>query len=91
MSTLDVQRAASLWYPVMLAQASGELSEARAAELLGLNLSDYRNHKELAIKTVSLLANTLSSPLRSVVEPIQDRPESSEAAPEPSGPQGGST
>lgn len=38
MNTLIVSRAASLWYPIMLAQERGEISEAKGAELLGMNL-----------------------------------------------------
>jgi hypothetical protein len=38
MTTLHVARAASLWYPVMLAQERGEISESKGAELLGMSL-----------------------------------------------------
>jgi hypothetical protein len=59
----------------MLAEASGELSEAKAAELLGLNLTAYRGYKELAIKAVMALAHISTSPLLSVVEIMKAKPE----------------
>lgn len=75
MTTLNVQRAASFWYPVMLTQEAGKISEAKAAELLGLNLTAYRGHKELAIKAVMALAHISTSPLLSVVEIMKAKPE----------------
>ena len=75
MNSLGVSRAASLWYPIMLAQERGEISEAKGAELLGMNILDYREHKENAIQAVMRLVNELPSPLISLVEAIAARPE----------------
>lgn len=75
MSTLNVRRAASLWYPVMLTEASGEISEGKAAELLGLHVLDYRAHKAEVIQKVQELVKLSMFPLRSVVEVMQARPE----------------
>lgn len=75
MSTLNVQRAASLWYPVMLTQEAGKISEAKAAELLSLNIIEYRSHKELVMMSVMRLVEVSTSPLRSVVEIIKAKPE----------------
>ena len=75
MSTLNVQRAASFWYPVMLTQAEGKISEARAAELLGLDIIAYRSHKELVMMSVMRLVEVSASPLRSVVGLMKAQPE----------------
>lgn len=75
MNSLGVSRAASLWYPIMLAQERGEISESKGAELLGMNALDYREHKENAIQAVMRLINELPSPLTSLVEAIAARPE----------------
>jgi hypothetical protein len=75
MNSLGVSRAASLWYPIMLAQERGEISESKGAELLGMNIVDYRKHKENAIYAVMRLVSELPSPLTSLVEAIAARPE----------------
>ena len=74
-STVGVVRAASLWYPIMLAQERGEISESKGAELLGMNLLDYRDHKETAIHAVLRLVTELPSPLTSLVEALREKPE----------------
>lgn len=74
-STLAVVHAASLWYPVMLAQERCEISETKAAELLGTSLEQYRKEKEAAIAAVMQLVSTLKSPLHSLVDAIRERPE----------------
>jgi len=75
MDGISVVRAASLWYPIMLTQEKGEISEAKGAELLGMNILDYRHSKEAAIRAVMRLVNELPSPLISLVEAIAARPE----------------
>ena len=75
MNTLHVLRAGSLWYPVMLAQERGELTESKAAELLGLSLLDYRKQKEEAIEVVITLVNSLPSGLTSLLDILKDKPE----------------
>lgn len=75
MSTLQISRAASLWYPVMLTEASGEISEAKAAELLSLDIIAYRGHKEAVMMSVMMLVKVSTSPLRSVVEIMKAKPE----------------
>lgn len=74
-STLNVVRAASLWYPIMLAQERGEISEARGAELLGMNMLEYREHKETAIQAVMRFISDLPSPLTSLVDALRVKPE----------------
>ena len=74
-SSIRVMRAASLWYPVMLAQERGEISEAKGAELLGMSILDYREHKETAIQAVMRLVSELPSPLCSLLEALQEKPE----------------
>lgn len=74
-STVGVVRAASLWYPIMLAQEHGEISESKGAELLGMNLQDYREYKQTAIQAVMRLVTELPSPLTSLVEALTAKPE----------------
>lgn len=74
-STLTVLHAASLWYPIMLAEAHGEISVAKAAELLSMSLSEYEREKANAIQSVIDFIGKLPSPLNSLVEAIAARPE----------------
>lgn len=75
MTTIGVTHAASLWYPVMLAQESGEISESKGAELLGMNILQYRAAKHDAITTVMRLVNELPSPLISLLDVLLEKPE----------------
>lgn len=74
-TSLGITRAASFWYPTMLTQESGEISESKAAELLGLNIEDYREKKYNAIKVVLYLIEHLPSPFVSIMEVIRENPE----------------
>lgn len=74
-TSLGITRAASFWYPTMLAQEAGELSESRAAELLGLGLLEYRRAKSNAIQAVAQLLENLPSPLVSLMQVVRERPE----------------
>lgn len=73
--SLGVTRAASYWYPTMLAQETGELSESKAAELLGLSIPDYREAKHRAIGAVMMLIKTLPLPLVSLVDVLKQEPD----------------
>lgn len=75
MTILNLVRAGSLWYPIMLAQERGEISEAKGAELLGMNILDYRERKETAIQAVTRLVSDLPSPLTSLVDILREKPE----------------
>lgn len=75
MNTLTAARAASLFYPVMLTQEHGDISEAKAAELLGVSVLEYRTRKDIAIQAVMMLVTELQWPLSSLVEAIAARPE----------------
>lgn len=75
MTILNLVRAGSLWYPIMLAQERGEISESKGAELLGMSLLDYREHKETAIQAVIRLVSDLPSPLTSLVDILREKPE----------------
>jgi hypothetical protein len=74
-STLNVANAARLWYPVMLAQEAGEISESKGAELLGLSVIEYRMKKQQAILAVKTLVEQLPSPLISLVDILREQPE----------------
>lgn len=71
-STLDITKAASLWYPAMLTQEMGEINESKAAELLGLNILDYRDAKHKAVRAIMYLVNNLPSGLQSLIDIIQN-------------------
>lgn len=75
MTSLGVSRAASLWYPVMLAQERGKISEAKGAELLGMSILEYREAKENAIQAVMQLVKLLPSPLLSLLDGLREKPE----------------
>jgi len=53
----------SMVYPIMLAQAEGELTESKAAELIGLDIVTYREAKWNAIKSILTMIEQLPSPL----------------------------
>jgi len=74
-SSLGITRAASYWYPTMLAEAAGEIGEAKAAELLGMNLEEYRNRRYDAIQAVLQLIENLPSPLVSIIQAVDRQPE----------------
>lgn len=71
-SSLGITRAASYWYPTMLAEAAGEIGESKAAELLGLNLEEYRQRRHDAIEAVLQLIENLPSPLVSIIQVMLD-------------------
>jgi hypothetical protein len=63
LSTLKLTQAASLVYPIMLTQEAEEISEAKAAELLGFDIVSYREKKAEAIQAVIGMVEKLPSPL----------------------------
>ena len=73
--SLTITRAASFWYPTMLAQEAGQISESKAAELLGLSIVGYRTRKRDAIRAVMNLVDTLPSPISSIAQALVDTPE----------------
>ncbi len=75
LSSLLVSHAASLWYPIMLAHAHDIISEAKAAELLGLRIPDYRQKLDNALGAVTNLIESLPSPLTSLLDIMRDRPD----------------
>lgn len=74
-TSLGITRAASFWYPTMLAQEAGEISESKAAELLGLGLIEYRTAKFAAIAAVLQLINDLPSPFVAIMDVVKNNPE----------------
>jgi len=74
-SSLGITRAASYWYPTMLAEAAGEIGESKAAELLGMSIVEYRNRRYDAIEAVKQLIENLPSPLVSIVQVLDRQPE----------------
>lgn len=51
-TTLNITLASSYWYPTMLAQEAGEISESKAAKLLGTNIEEYRRVKWQAVVVI---------------------------------------
>lgn len=74
-TSLGITRAASYWYPTMLAESAGEISESKAAELLGLTINEYRERRYDAIQAVRQLIKNLPSPLVSIVQTLDHQPE----------------
>ena len=74
---LNVIKVAELYYPIMLTQTVGEISESKACELLGMNVEKYRETKEAVIKSVLALIHSLPSPLILLLDTIPDRQKSS--------------
>lgn len=72
--TLMLTQAASLVYPIMLAQEAEEISESKAAELIGLNIQTYRERKAQAIKAILDVVTELPSPLALLLEGTKERP-----------------
>lgn len=74
-STQLVQRAASLWYPVMLAEEADRISVSKAAELLGMTIDQYAMRKQAAIEVIETLVKSLPSPLTSLLDVMTEKPE----------------
>ena len=74
-TSLGITRAASYWYPTMLAEAAGDISEDKAAELLGLTINEYRKRRYDAIQAVLRMIEALPSPLVSLVDVMKCAPE----------------
>jgi hypothetical protein len=76
MSTLRLTQVATLWHPIMLTQASGEITEAKAAELLGLSRLEYRAEKRKIVEAVQKLVTQLASPLSLLLDDMKDQQKS---------------
>lgn len=74
-TSLGVTRAASYWYPTMLAEAAGEISENKAAELLGMSIEEYRVRRYDAIQAVLDFIHNLHSPIVSLLDAVEQKPE----------------
>lgn len=62
-SSLDLIRVSHLFYPIMLAQEQGQISEAKAAELLGFDIVSLRETKAAAVQSIMAMVESLPSPL----------------------------
>lgn len=74
LSSLELCRMGSLVYPIMLTQEAGEISEAKAAEMLGLDIVTYREEKQKAVKAVLGLVSELPSPLSLLMAAMREKP-----------------
>lgn len=73
-STLSIIKVAELFYPIMLTQEMGEISEAKACELLGMNIEKYRETKGQIAQGVLMMLDRLPSPLILLLETIPGKP-----------------
>lgn len=72
-STVILSTVADLWYPVIVTQLAGEISEAKACELLGMNVNEYREIKTRITAAVLMLLDSLPSPLVLLMEQMEKR------------------
>jgi len=77
MDSVELSRMGSLVYPIMLAQEVGELSEAKAAELIGIDIESYREAKAAAVQAIAGMLESLPSPLILLLEGTKARQKSS--------------
>jgi hypothetical protein len=77
MNSAALCKLGSLVYPIMLAQEAGEISEAKASELIGLDIVTYREKKHEAIKAILVMVESLPSPLILLLEGTKGQPRSS--------------
>jgi hydroxyethylthiazole kinase-like sugar kinase family protein len=75
-SSLSLFKLGQVVYPIMLTQEAGEISESRAAELLGLNIETYRQKKQETVKAIVEMATSLPSPLILLLEGTKEKPKS---------------
>ena len=73
MNSVEICRMGALIYPIMLTQEAGEISEAKAAELIGVDIVTYREKKEQAVKAVLQMLDALPSPLNLLLEGTKGR------------------
>ena len=68
LSSLSLIRTAELIWPLMLAQETGEISEAKVAEIIGKDIVSLRQIKASSIKAIVDLLESLPSPLILLLE-----------------------
>ena len=77
MNSVDLCKLGSLAYPIMLTQEMGEISEAKAAELLAVNIENYREIKHQAAAAIMGMVESLPCPLTLLLAGTLDQPKSS--------------
>ena len=73
----DLLRVTPLVYPIMLTQEVGEITESKAAELIGLDIVSYREVKAKAVGAIMAMLEQLPSPLILLLEGTKAQPKSS--------------
>ena len=76
---MDIFKVAGLFYPIMVAQLMGEISESKASELVGMNIESYRSLKAAIARSVLRLLEELPSPLTLLLDATREKPASSAA------------
>ena len=79
LTSLSLIRTAELIWPILLTQEAGEISEAKAGELIGKDIVSLREIKAKAIKSIMDLLESLPSPLSLLLESTKVQPKSSES------------
>lgn len=77
-STMKLVQVAALYYPVIVTQLMGEISEAKAAELLGRKIEEYRDLKYEIRNAVLATIESLPSPLILLLDDMKALQKSSE-------------
>jgi hypothetical protein len=77
LTSLNLLRVSQLTYPILMAQMEGEISEAKAGELIGVDIVSLRQMKSQAIKSIMDMLGSLPSPLTLLLEGIKAQQESS--------------
>ncbi len=70
-STVNVVRIAALYYPVIITELTGNISESKAAELLARNIEEYRELKSQITQSVMTMIGSLPSPLILLLEDLK--------------------
>lgn len=67
--------AAGLWYPIMIAEENGELTESQAAAQLGVTVEQYGTEKTLAETAATDLLTEAPATISGLVSELIERPE----------------
>ncbi len=77
MNSVAITQVSTLIYPIMLTQQAEEISEAKAAELIGVNIETYRQQKAQTIDAIMKMVKSLPSPLILLLEGTKAQQKSS--------------
>ena len=73
LTSLNMVRVSQLTYPILMTQMEGEISEAKAAELIGVDIVSLRVLKTQVVKSIMDLLESLPSPLTLLLEGMKEQ------------------